>query len=278
MKKILIIEDNEDVRENTADLLHLAGYDVASAADGHSGLRRIQDFKPDVILCDIMMQGMDGYQVLEAVLREPETAHIPFIFLTAKTEKTDIRKGMNLGADDYLTKPFEEEELLEAIRSRLRKHDFLRQEFSPGLPGIRQFVESASDYLNTDYIELKYYAKGYEARDYLFMEGDGAHHLYFIKKGMVKTYKSTEAGKELVTGLFSTGQFLGQLSLMNPSGVYLDTAIAMEASEIYAIPKADFIHLLENNREVSQKFMELLSSDLIDVQVGRLLAKLEETG
>ncbi len=292
MKKILIIEDNEDVRENTADLLHLSGYDVSTADDGLSGLRRVQDFRPDLILCDIMMPGMDGYQVLEKVLKEPETAHIPFIFLTAKTEKTDIRKGMNLGADDYLTKPFEEEELLEAIRSRLRKHDFLRREFSPGLPGMREFVESASAYLNTDYIELKYFSKNYESRDYLFMEGDGAHHLYFIKKGLVKTYKSTEAGKELVTGLFNQGQFLGQLSLLNPAGVYLDTAIAMELSEIYAIPKADFIHLLENNREVSHKFMELISGDLIDVQeqlvhmaywpvkqrVARTLLKLQNAG
>ena len=292
MKKILIIEDNEDVRENTADLLHLSGYDVATAAEGKSGLRRVQDFRPDLILCDIMMPGMDGYQVLEAVLKDPETAHIPFIFLTAKTEKADIRKGMNLGADDYLTKPFEEDELLEAIRSRLRKHEFLRQEFSPGLPGMRQFVESAAAYLNTDYIELKYYSKNYGARDYLFMEGDGAHHLYFIKKGLVKTYKSTEAGKELVTGLFCNGQFFGQLSLLNPSGVYLDTAIVMETSEIYAIPKADFIHLLENNREVSQKFMELISGDLIDVQeqlvhmaywpvkqrVARTLLKLQNAG
>lgn len=266
MKKILIIEDNEDVRENTADLLHLAGYDTATAAEGRSGLRRVQDFRPDLILCDIMMPGLDGYQVLEAVLNNPDTAHTPFIFLTAKTEKSDVRKGMNLGADDYLTKPFEEEELLEAIRSRLRKHDFLRQEFSPGIPGIRQFVESASAYLNTDYIELKYYSRPYEARDYLFMEGDGAHHLYFIKKGLVKTYKSTEAGKELVTGLINKGHFVGQLSLLNPSGVYLETAVAMEPSEIYAIPKADFVHLLESNREVSHKFMELISGDLIDVQ------------
>lgn len=292
MKKILIIEDNEDVRENTADLLHLAGYDTATAAEGRSGLRRVQDFRPDLILCDIMMPGMDGYQVLEAVLGDPETAHTPFIFLTAKTEKADIRKGMNLGADDYLTKPFEEEELLEAIRSRLRKHDFLRQEFSPGMPGIRQFVESAAAYLNTDYIELKYYAKTYQARDYLFMEGDGAHHLYFLKKGLVKTYKSTEAGKELVTGLFGSGHFVGQLSLLNPGGVYLETAVAMEASEIYAIPKGDFIHLLESNREVSHKFMELISGDLIDVQeqlvhmaywpvkqrVARTLLKLKDAG
>ncbi len=292
MKKILIIEDNEDVRENTADLLHLAGYDTATAAEGRSGLRRVQDFRPDLILCDIMMPGMDGYQVLEAVLNDPKTAHTPFIFLTAKTEKAEIRKGMNLGADDYLTKPFEEEELLEAIRSRLRKRDFLRQEFSPGLPGIRQFVESASAYLNTDYIELKYYAKTYAAREYLFMESDGAHNLYFIKKGLVKTYKSTEAGKELVTGLFGSGHFVGQLSLLNPGGVYLETAVAMEPSEIYAIPKSDFIHLLESNREVSHKFMELISGDLIDVQeqlvhmaywpvkqrVARTLLKLRDAG
>lgn len=266
MKKVLIIEDNEDVRENTADMVELAGYKVATAPNGNLGLRMLKDFVPDLILCDIMMPGKDGYDVLESVLSNPETAHIPFIFLTAKTEKTDIRKGMNLGADDYLTKPFEEEELLTAIESRLRKHDFLTREFSPGISGMREFVESASTYLNTDYIELKYYSKTYKTREYLFMEGDAAHNLYFIKKGLIKTYKSTESGKDLVTGMYGSRQFFGQLSMLNPEGIYLDSAVALEPSEIYAIPKADFMHLLESNREIAQQFIEWMGESLKDVQ------------
>ncbi|MFM1878118.1 MAG: hypothetical protein RLZZ241_984 [Bacteroidota bacterium] len=266
MKKILIIEDNEDVRENTADMLELAGYKVAKASNGNQGLGQIEIFKPDLILCDIMMPGKDGYEVLESVLESPQTAKIPFIFLTAKTEKAEIRKGMNLGADDYLTKPFEETDLLEAVQSRLRKHDFITKEFSPGITGMREFVESASTYLNADYIELKYYSKTYAIRDYLFMEGDGGHNLYYIKKGLIKTYKSTESGKELITGMYGNRQFLGQLSMLNPDGVYLDSAIAVEPSEIYAIPKADFIHLLENNPGITRQFIDWMSENLIETQ------------
>ncbi len=292
MRKILIIEDHEDVRENTADLLELSGYETATSADGESGIQKALDFSPDLIICDIMMPGMDGYQVLEALQQNPRTAGIPFIFLSAKADKSDVRKGMNLGADDYLTKPFEEHELLEAITSRLRKHDFLQREFSGDLAGITQFLQQAAAYLNLEHIERTYYSKKYSPRDILFMEGDGAHHLYFIKKGVIKTYKSTESGKELVTGICKEGAFLGQLSLLNPAGTYLETATAIEPSEIYSIPKTDFIHLLEENAEVSHKFMELISRDLIDAQeqlvnlayspvrqrLARILLKLMEAG
>jgi CheY-like chemotaxis protein/CRP-like cAMP-binding protein len=266
MKKILIIEDNRDVRENTSDMLELAGYKVAVAPNGQIGLKKVKEFEPDLILCDIMMPEKDGYQVLEAVMQHPKTAQIPFIFLTAKTEKSEVRKGMNLGADDYLTKPFEETELLEAVASRLRKHEFLHQEFSPGVAGLQEFVTSANNYLNTDYIELKYYSKQYKSGDYLFMEGAGAHHLYFVKSGLVKTYKSTEAGKELITGLNGSSQFIGQLSMLNPEGVYLDAAVTVVSSEIYAIPKTDFIHLLETNREIAQRYLEWVSENLMEVQ------------
>jgi CheY-like chemotaxis protein len=292
MKRVLIIEDNADVRENTADMLELAGYEIATSSEGRSGLRKAQDFKPDLILCDIMMPGMDGYQVLDAILSNSKTAAIPFIFLTAKTEKSDMRKGMNMGADDYLTKPFEEEELLDAVQTRLDKHDFLHRQFSRGVEGFSEFMAEASAYLNLDHIERKYYSKEYQPRDMLYMEGDAAHHLYYILDGLVKTHKSTEGGKDLVTGMYGSGKFIGQLSLLNPKGVYLETATIMEKSEIYAIPKSDFVHLLTHNREVSHKFMELISNDLIDIQqqlvqmaycpvrqrLARTLIKLQEAG
>ena len=292
MKKILIIEDHADVRENTADLLELNGYRVASSADGPSGLELAQKFQPDLIICDIMMPGMDGYEVLKTLQKDAATGRIPFIFLTAKTEKEDLRRGMNMGADDYLTKPFEEVELLEAIEARLKKHSFLQREFAKGVKGFSQFVQEASAYLNLDHIERQYYYKTYPAKEMLYMEGDAAHHLYYISKGLVKTHKSTEAGKDLVTGIFGKETFLGQLSLLNPLGRYLETATIMEEALIYSIPKSDFIHLLDRNREVSHKFMELISSDLIDSQqqlvqmaycpvrqrLARTLLKLHESG
>src|SRR5215510_5618663 len=123
MKKILLIEDNREMRENTAEILELANYHVVTAANGKIGVEVAGKELPDLILCDIMMPELDGYGVLYMLSKKSETAGIPFIFLTAKTEKIDIRKGMSMGADDYLTKPFEEMELLNAIETRLKKSD-----------------------------------------------------------------------------------------------------------------------------------------------------------
>ena len=128
MKKILLIEDNQDVRENTAEILELANYQVVTAENGKIGIEKAQEFKPDIVLCDIMMPLMDGFQVLRTFEKDSSMASTPFIFLTAKADRSDMRMGMNLGADDYLTKPYEEHELLEAITCRLNKHDNLKKE------------------------------------------------------------------------------------------------------------------------------------------------------
>lgn len=124
MKSILIIEDNKDVRENTADLLELENYKVTTAENGKIGVEIAKKILPNVILCDIMIPELDGFQVLQKLIEYPKTASIPFIFLTAKTEKIDMQKGINLGATYYLTKPFTEKELLEVIENRLKKLNF----------------------------------------------------------------------------------------------------------------------------------------------------------
>jgi len=135
MKKILLIEDSPDVREMTAEILELENYVVATAENGKVGLEKVNLFEPDLILCDIMMPELDGYGVFKKLDQHPKTAIIPFIFLTAKSEKSDLRKGMNLGADDYLTKPFEANDLLTAIETRLRKNELMNKEFSPNPKG-----------------------------------------------------------------------------------------------------------------------------------------------
>ena len=107
MKKILLIEDDVVLRENTAELLELSNYDVIAASNGKIGVELAKTSLPNIIICDIMMPELDGYGVLEALAKNKKTKHIPFIFLSAKTERKDVRKGMDLGADDYITKPFE---------------------------------------------------------------------------------------------------------------------------------------------------------------------------
>ena len=266
MKKILIIEDNQDVRENTADILELANYEVCTAENGKEGVELAKKLNPDIILCDIMMPELDGYGVLKNLSKYKETATIPFIFLTAKTERTDVRKGMNLGADDYLTKPFEESELLEAVETRLKKHSFLEKEFSKNIQGINQFLDEASSHEGMERLSKDRNGKTYKKRDTLFMEGDPAHTLYFIQSGSVKTYKTTESGKCLVTGILSSGQFVGQLSLLNNTGTYIDTATVLEEAEVLEIPKKDFITLVYGDKLISSKFISMISNDLIDIQ------------
>lgn len=123
MKKVLIIEDNDDIRENIVELLTYAGFRVLSADNGKKGVDLALEHVPDIILCDIMMTGMDGYGVLHLLHKNEITRPIPFIFITAKSERSEIRKGMELGADDYLTKPFDDNELLTAIETRLKKKE-----------------------------------------------------------------------------------------------------------------------------------------------------------
>jgi DNA-binding NarL/FixJ family response regulator len=131
MKTILIIEDQPDMRENIATILEMEEYAVLEAADGKQGLELAREEKPDLILCDIMMPEMTGYQVLGALREDGTISGTPFIFLTARGEKQDFREGMNLGADDYLTKPVGAAELLRAVRARLEREVKRRAGFSP---------------------------------------------------------------------------------------------------------------------------------------------------
>ena len=129
--KILIIEDNVDIRENTAELLELSGYQVETASDGIEGVRLAKSILPDVVICDIMMPNLDGFGVLQVFSNQPELARIPFIFLTAKTDRADMRKGMEMGADDYVAKPAQPRVLLARIRALLRRTDKVIEEDTP---------------------------------------------------------------------------------------------------------------------------------------------------
>ena len=142
MKKILLIEDNDDIRNNTAEILELSNYKVIVAENGKIGVEKAIEHKPDLIICDIMMPVLDGYGVLHAIHKNDAIKNTPFIFLTAKTERSDFRKGMELGADDYITKPFSGTELLNAVDSRLKKMDLLKQELTPGLEGLAHLMQA----------------------------------------------------------------------------------------------------------------------------------------
>jgi signal transduction histidine kinase len=140
MKKILVIEDDRSVRENLLDLLDAKNFETFGAGNGKTGVELALVHQPDLIICDVMMPELDGFGVLTALRKEPATATIPFIFLTAMTEKTDLRQGMSLGADDYLTKPFTGGELLDAISARLEKQAAIEQQQSQKLDQLRSSI------------------------------------------------------------------------------------------------------------------------------------------
>jgi DNA-binding NarL/FixJ family response regulator len=132
MKKILVIEDEPEMRRNITTLLRYYDYEPIAAENGRVGVELARRAQPDLILCDVMMPELDGYGVLQALQSDSSLARIPFIFLTAKGEKNDLRSGMNLGADDYLTKPVVNADLVRAIESRLRRSEQqTRREFKP---------------------------------------------------------------------------------------------------------------------------------------------------
>jgi DNA-binding NarL/FixJ family response regulator len=138
MKKILVIEDEPEMRRNLVTMLRLEKFAPLAAEHGRAGLEQARKELPDLILCDVMMPELDGHGVLAALRADPATAGIPFIFLTAKGEKVDIRSGMNLGADDYLTKPVAKADLLAAVRTRLeRASQQARPEFKPDFSSAR---------------------------------------------------------------------------------------------------------------------------------------------
>ena len=143
MDKILIIEDSHDLRHDIVDLLELEGYQVRGAENGRIGVELAREYLPALIICDIMMPELDGYGVLRTLQEDAATADIPLIFLTAKTEKTDMRHGMGLGADDYLTKPFDAQDLLRAVQTRLEKRATLAAQTEYRLEELRESIITA---------------------------------------------------------------------------------------------------------------------------------------
>jgi DNA-binding NarL/FixJ family response regulator len=131
VKTILIIEDQPDMRENIATILEMEDFAVLTVNDGEAGIATARDEKPDLILCDVMMPKMDGYDTLHALRQDATIRGTPFIFLTAKGEKRDQRAGMNLGADDYLTKPVSADDLLSAVHARLNREHARSAAFNP---------------------------------------------------------------------------------------------------------------------------------------------------
>jgi CRP-like cAMP-binding protein/CheY-like chemotaxis protein len=260
-KKVLIIEDNDDIRENVVEILELAGYQVYAANNGKAGVDLAIKNLPDIILCDIMMPELDGYGVLYMLNKSPKVAAIPFIFLTAKAERIDMRKGMEMGADDYLTKPFDDMELLNAIESRLKKKELQQNFYSKSLDRLGAMIarNNGLDELKKIISERK--IRQFKKNQVIYYEGDKGNGLYLVISGNVKTIKMAEDGRELMTGIYGAETYLGVHAMLSNED-YSDTATALEDSTLILIPKDQLEELLNMYPVVAREFIKLLSNDI----------------
>ncbi|MBK6754718.1 MAG: response regulator [Flavobacteriales bacterium] len=261
MRTILLIEDDADMRDNTAEILELADYRVLKAENGRRGVEIARKEIPDLVLCDIMMPELDGYGVLHMLSRIPATAEVPFIFLSAKAERGDVRKGMELGADDYLTKPFEEGELLNAIEGRLKRSELFRKGFDNGFDGLNKFMDQARGLEALKDIGRDRKTRKIAKKEVLFHEGDELRYVPYVVTGKVRTFKVNKDGKEFVTGLHGEGDFVGYMGLLE-NGRAMETAEALEDTEVAPIPREDLLALLYKDRDVSIRFIKMLAHDV----------------
>lgn len=264
--KILIIDDNKEILENVNELLELAGYTIFTANNGKKGLELARENKPDLILCDIMMPELDGYGVIRALRNISELAGVPFVFMSAKAEKTDFRMGMDLGADDYLTKPFSGDDLLRVVEARLKRGQLLKTipENKEGNSNQLKITSNPSDWMNLfcDNRTIKKTRK----KDMLFMEGEPSNFLYYLISGKMKIFKSNELGKEYIINIYKEGDFLGYAALLENNGLHKESAMAIEESEVALIPRNDFFKLLSSGSEMAMKFIKLMSSNFSETE------------
>ncbi len=264
MKKILVIEDNREVRENTVEILQLSNYLVLTAEDGKMGVELALREKPDLVVCDIMMPVLDGYGVYHLLSKHPETATIPFIYLTAKSEKGDFRKGMEMGADDYITKPFDGIELLNAIEIRLKKSALVRQQYE-GANALNNFwgdVEKSGK-VNLTNSERDVYNFG--KKQTVYKEGQRPRVIYYVLEGKVKICKTNNDGKELITAIHGPDEFFGYLPVLEEA-VYTDEAIVLEDTGLMLIPREDFLQLILNDIGIARTFIKILTKNMIELE------------
>lgn len=268
-RKILVIDGNQQTRKNTTSLLKLGGYEVLEASEGKSGLESALQEIPDLILCDLIMPGLDGSGVLHVLGKNPETASIPFVLQGSKASLDEFREGMNLGADDFLVKPFESTDLLKVVEVRLNRRDLFRGLLEPDADTIEQYFKQERNLRELDRLTENRIHRIMRKKELIYMDGQSPSDIYFIRRGMVKTYKINKDGKELITGFHKAGSVIGHLSILQNSP-YTENAEVVAEAEIGFISRQDFLVTLYSNHEVSSRFIQLLAQQLFEAE-NRLL-------
>ncbi len=262
-ERILIIEDNREVRENIATILGLYGYETLTAVNGLAGVKAATEAVPDLILCDVMMPELDGFGVLNILLENERTAGIPFIFITAKTEMEDIRRGMNLGADDYITKPFYKDELLRVIQVRLKKaagraaapeaeEQLYLSDPDRGRATLRK-VFATSDRRRV-----------FEAGQIIVREGDHPHFIYRVDRGHVHLVRTHEYGKDYIIAQLGEGEIFGAPSALEREPFYYTARAASGPTECSLLPLEELLKMINTDRTVTEALMHLLAGRVVE--------------
>jgi DNA-binding response OmpR family regulator len=261
MLRVLLIEDNDEIRENTAEILELANYKVDTAPNGKIGVEKALENAPDLIICDVMMPVLDGYGVLHLLQKNENLKTIPFIFLTAKSERGDFRKGMEMGADDYITKPFSDIELLTAIERRINKakqwQSILESAFAQQKPDETENIIALHSLVENSAVNF------YKKKQIIYGEGNHPVRIFYIQKGKVKSFKTNDDGKELTIALFGEGDYIGHTAVLEGT-VYKETTEAIEDTTLAIMAREDFEKLLRDNKNVAQLFIQLLAHSVTE--------------
>ena len=239
---ILVIDDVQDVRENVAELLELSGHHVLQAEDGYAGIRMAKQHGPDLIVCDIMMPGIDGYGVAEILARHRSTQHIPLIYLTAKAESIDFKKGLQKGAVDYITKPFEGHELVESVALRLKQISASKPRDASDT-GWKNWVEYLYTDAPVDLVGTPYDRLELPSEKVLFAQKEQANHVYFIRSGAIRWEYMDALGRSFCFNLSRGGDFVGW-TFDFQEGSHAYTAIAVTPCELVRIPMVQVQELL----------------------------------
>lgn len=261
MKKILVIEDDRIVRENITELLEFSGYNAVSASDGKEGIQKAMTFQPDLIVCDIKMPKLDGYSVLHILRKNEKTQATPVIFLTAKTDRTDRRKGMEMGADDYITKPFESTELLSAVETRLKRRESIDSQPREEKSGTESLFKDASERIPLKNLIENLEPVRFKAQKTIFSEGDNPHFLFYVKRGSIKTSRVNSEGKEFISNIYFPDDFFGYQPIIEDR-TYDETAETLEDCEVYRIPKKSFLDLVYSNKYMAVRLIKRMSTTL----------------
>ncbi|NBX11684.1 MAG: response regulator [Chitinophagaceae bacterium] len=254
-QKILLIASEPSIRASISEILELADYNLVQAADGKSGVEMATQECPDIIITELTLSGLDGFGVLHLLQTKPWFGHTVFIVLCSSCDKHELRKAMEMGADDIIIKPIEGTELLSCLETRIRKRELggLWKKKEEQLYSTAETERELHEYLVKDRNVDRYNKK-----QLIVKEGERPTRLYYLINGKARAYKTHPDGKDLVIELYGPGDYLGFVEIINGTN-HDETVEAIDYTELALIPRKDFEDLISQNTLASRKFMEKIA-------------------